>query len=117
MTRNTFLSSGSFIAALLASSCCALPFLLFSIGVSGAWVGTLRVFEPFANIFLGIAITLVAIGFYLSRRARSEACKADGICATPRATRFSNVLLYVSLLLILLSVFWPTIVKQFFGSS
>ena len=114
MIKNVILSSGSFIAALLASACCALPFLLFSIGVSGAWIGSMRVFEPYANIFLGAAIVLVTLGVYFSRKARRENCDTDGVCATPAATRFSNTMLVISLLLILLSVFWPTIVNTFF---
>lgn len=114
MIKNVILSSGSFIAALLASTCCALPFLLFSIGVSGAWIGSMRVFEPYANFFLGAAIVLVTLSVNFSRKARREGCDADGVCATPRAARFSNTMLVISLLLILLSVFWPSIVNTFF---
>jgi mercuric ion transport protein len=33
--------AGGLLGALAASSCCVLPLVLFSIGVSGAWIGNL----------------------------------------------------------------------------
>ncbi len=36
-----WLATGGILATLGASSCCILPLVLFSLGVSGAWVGNL----------------------------------------------------------------------------
>ena len=40
-TKKTIFTSGSVIGALAMSSCCILPLVLFSLGVTGAWLGNL----------------------------------------------------------------------------
>ena len=118
MNKESFLSGGGFFAAVLTTSCCALPFLLFSLGVSGAWIGKLRILEPYSNYFLVVAIGLVLTGFYVGRKKKREAnCDADGSCATSGADRFRTILLWLSLALILLALLWPKIVEYFFGSA
>ncbi len=39
-------ATGSVIGAVLASSCCIVPLLLVTLGVSGAWIGSLSALEP-----------------------------------------------------------------------
>ena len=118
MNKHTLLSGGGLFAAVLTTSCCALPFLLFSLGVSGAWIGKLRGLEPYSNYFLGIAVICVALGFYVGHKKKKERdCGIDGYCETSTADRVRASLLWLSLGLILLAAFWPTIVKLFFGSS
>ncbi len=41
-TKKTIFTSGSVIGALAMSSCCILPLVLFSLGVTGAWLGSGR---------------------------------------------------------------------------
>ncbi len=44
--------AGGFLGALAASSCCILPLVLFSLGVSGAWIGNftqLAPYQPYAS--------------------------------------------------------------------
>lgn len=118
MNKESLLSSGGFFAAILTTSCCALPFFLFSLGVSGAWVGKLRVLEPYSNYFLVMAIGFVLTGFYVGHKKRKDArCNTDGYCATSGADKLRTVLLWLSLGLISLALFWPKIVEYFFGSS
>ena len=76
--------SAAGIAALLASSCCLMPLILVSVGLSGAWLGNLRVLQPYAPIFIGIAIVaLVLAGNSLFRSAAS--CPVDA--AAPQGDR------------------------------
>jgi mercuric ion transport protein len=49
------------IASLLASSCCLLPLALASVGLTGAWLGHLRVLQPYSPILIGIAITALVL--------------------------------------------------------
>jgi len=74
-------SLGALTGGLLASSCCILPLVLVSIGVGGAWVGNLTALAPYQPIFLTLAGASVVGGFWVSRRARSQACAIDGPCA------------------------------------
>jgi mercuric ion transport protein len=41
---------------LLASTCCVLPLLLVLLGISGAWIGQLRWFEPYSTALMVLAI-------------------------------------------------------------
>ena len=51
-------AAGGVVGAVAASSCCIVPLLLFSLGVSGAWIGNLTRLAPYQPIF--IAVTLVS---------------------------------------------------------
>ena len=44
------------LAAILASTCCLGPLVLITFGFSGAWIGNLKVFEPYRPIFIGVAL-------------------------------------------------------------
>jgi mercuric ion transport protein len=61
-------------AALLASSCCLLPLLLVSVGFSGAWLGNLRVLQPYSPILTGIAV--IALVFAGQSLRRPTSCRA-----------------------------------------
>ena len=60
------------VASLLASSCCLLPLLLVSVGLSGAWLGSLRILQPYSPILTGIAV--VALAFAGQSLRRSSSC-------------------------------------------
>src|SRR3546814_3398123 len=58
------LMAGGVLAALGASSCCILPLVLFSIGVSGAWIGNLNALAPYQPLFAFAALVILAVGFW-----------------------------------------------------
>src|SRR5215472_16544699 len=53
--RQVFTAVGGLMGAVAASSCCILPLLLFSLGVSGAWIGNLTRLAPYQPYFIAIA--------------------------------------------------------------
>ncbi len=59
-------------AAVAASACCTIPLALVSLGVGGAWIGSLTALAPYRWIFVTLAIgTLAYAGYnewHLSRR-------------------------------------------------
>jgi mercuric ion transport protein len=74
------------VAGLLASACCVGPLVLVSLGLGGAWLGTLTALEPYRWVFAGIAV--VALAFAWSRIFRPvEDCEPGQACAAPRARR------------------------------
>jgi mercuric ion transport protein len=83
------LSLGGIAAALGAASCCVIPFALFTLGVSGAWIGNLTALEPYQPIFAALALGFIALGAWRLRRKAQIAC-ADGYCGTPRADRIAR---------------------------
>ncbi|SEO84437.1 mercuric transporter MerT family protein [Aquisalimonas asiatica] len=99
-------AGGGVVGGLLATTCCVLPLVLFSMGVGGAWMGTLRGLEAYQPVFVVIAIAFIAAGFWSLRRRR-RACTVDGYCATTAATRVTTIALWVATALVALSVVWP----------
>jgi mercuric ion transport protein len=58
------------LSTVLASSCCLLPLAFVSIGLTGAWLGRLRVLQPFSSILVSISLTalLAAVWFGIPKR-------------------------------------------------
>ena len=78
-------------AAVAASACCTIPLLLVSLGVGGAWVGSLTAFEPFRPLFVAVAVAALGyVGWREWRAARLAASGVDCDCedeAVPPRTR------------------------------
>lgn len=77
-------TSPSLLAAGIgASSCCVLPFALFTFGIRGASIGNLTALAPYQPIFVALALTCLGAGFWRVYRRPKEPC-AEGIyCARP----------------------------------
>ena len=86
------LAAGGILGALAASSCCIAPLVLFSLGVSGAWIGNLAALAPYQPYVVALTISFLAAGYYLVYR-KPKAIFADGaVCAQPlprRAVKFA----------------------------
>lgn len=50
------------MGAIAASSCCVVPLGLFSLGVSGAWIGNLAALAPYQAIFVVITLGFLGTG-------------------------------------------------------
>ena len=112
MIKNGFLSAGAVITAILAASCCVLPFVLFTLGVSSAWIAQLRVLAPYSNWFLGLAIFLVLAGAWQIHRKRTARCDAQA-CIESVVSRWQIASLALSTILIVMSAFWSSILSFF----
>lgn len=64
-------------AAVAASACCTIPLLLVSLGVGGAWVGSLTAFEPVRPLFVALAVG--ALGYVAWREWRAARLAATGV--------------------------------------
>ena len=93
---------GSVIAAVAASSCCMLPLALFTLGASGAWIGTLVRLAPFQPYFIAAAVACLGSGYWLVYRSGSIAC--NQACHTSAAGRFVKGALVLSTVLIALAL-------------
>jgi mercuric ion transport protein len=70
---------GGLVGALAASSCCLLPLALFTLGVSGAWIGNLTALEPYQPVFFAATAGFLGTGYFLAYR-RPEVLCAEGSC-------------------------------------
>lgn len=104
-----WLATGGIIGALLASSCCILPLVLISLGVSGAWIGSLTALEPYKPIFVGVAVIFLAGGFWHVYFKKPEPCEDGTICARPESSRITKAALWLASILVMLALtidFW-----------
>ena len=101
------------LATILASTCCLVPLVLVAIGVSGAWIGNLTVFEPYRPIFIGAA--LVALFFAYWRVFRpAQACKPGEVCAVPHVKTAYKITFSIVAALIGIALVLPYILPLFF---
>ena len=110
------LSVGGVLAALGASSCCVIPFVLFGLGVSGAWIADITALEPYQPLFLGIAFACLGGGFVLVGRKSQAICAAGSYCAQPASNRIVRVGLWTSAVLIVVAVGFPRLAPLFLPS-
>jgi mercuric ion transport protein len=85
--RQAFTAVGGLVGAVAASSCCILPLLLFSLGVSGAWIGNLTRLARYQPYFITIAIASVGYGYWLVYRSSKIACAHGETCGRPLPNR------------------------------
>ena len=109
-------TSLSVVGAVLASSCCILPFVFLMLGVSGAWIGNLTVLEPYKNYFAVATLVFLGIGFWHVYFKSRKQCADDGYCATPKSDYVIKTVLWVSTVLVLLALsvdFWAPILGEY----
>lgn len=76
----------SVLAGIGASLCCVAPLVLLSLGIGGAWVATLTVFEPLRPIFLGLAVLFIGLSFHQLYLA-APSCEVGKPCADKEVIR------------------------------
>ena len=99
---------GAALAAILASACCLGPFVLVTVGISGAWISNLAALEPFRPYALGIALLCMAFAYQRIYRAPSaEACEPGTLCAVPQARRAQKIMFWILSALVLVAFGFP----------
>ena len=89
-----WLATGGVLGALLASSCCVVPLVLVTLGVSGAWIGNLTAMEPYKPIFAAVALLFIGLGFWQVYFRARRACADGSYCARPQSSRITKVALW-----------------------
>jgi len=96
----TLMAAGGILGALAASSCCILPLVMFSLGVSGAWIGRLTRLAPYQPYFIAATIGFVGYGYWLVYRSSKVACDVGEACARPISNRLVKAALIVATILV-----------------
>jgi mercuric ion transport protein len=92
---------GGLLAALAASSCCTLPLILFSLGVSGAWIGNFTRLAPYQPGFIAATIAFLGYGYWLVYRTSKLVCADGEACARPLPNRFVKAGLIIATVLVI----------------
>ena len=95
---------GGLLGALVASSCCLLPFVLFGLGVSGAWIGNLTQLAPYQPFFIAATIACLGYGYRLVYRSSKVACAGGEACARPLSNRLVQLGLIVATVLVIAAI-------------
>jgi mercuric ion transport protein len=97
----TLMAAGGLFGALAASSCCILPVVLFSLGISGAWIANFTQLAPYQPYFLAATLVFLGTGYWLVRRASKRACDDGEACARPLPNRLVKAALVVATVLVI----------------
>lgn len=94
------------LAGLTASACCAGPFLLLILGISGSWIGNLSALEAYRPFFIVLAVVFLGLAF---RRVYllPKACASDALCATAKGKRSQQIIFWLTTLIVVLSIAFP----------
>jgi mercuric ion transport protein len=106
-------SVGGILAALGAASCCVVPFALFTLGISGAWISNLTALEPYQPIFAAITFGFLGYGFYLVYRTPKVACADGSYCAKPSSGRTAKIGLWTATVLVIIALGFPKLAPLF----
>ena len=95
------------LAGLGAASCCLVPFALFSLGITGAWIGNITALAPYQPIFAAVAFGCIGYGGYHVYWKRKKADTVGTACASPVSGRIVKGTLWGATLLIVLALTFP----------
>ena len=110
ITKAKLVATGGVVGALLASTCCIIPLLLFSLGISGAWIGQLTALEPYRPLFIAMTIGFLGYGYWLVYQKPKTACAEGEACARPLPKTLVKAGLWFATILVILAFAWPAIV-------
>ncbi len=92
------------LGALAMTSCCILPLVLVSFGISGVFIAQMGALYAYKWYTFGIAAAFLGYGFY---RAYQPIRCADGTCARPMKRTAMRSVLWVAAALILVAMLFP----------
>lgn len=109
------LSTGGVLGAIAASSCCVLPLVLVSVGITGSWMSGLTALEPYRPFFLVLTAALLGTGFYVVyRKPKIAACDAGEACGTPQSRRLTKGVLWLGTLFMAIGLGFPYAAPLFY---
>lgn len=108
--KTKLIAAGGILGAIAASTCCVVPLVLFTLGISGAWIGNLTALTPYKPFFIAITLGFLGYGFYLVYRKPKLACAQGEACARPLPNRLVKGSLWVATILVATAFAWPVII-------
>jgi len=99
---------GSALAAIVASVCCLGPFVLVTVGISGAWISNLAAFEPYRPYAIAVALVCMVLAYRkIYATPAPEACEPGTLCAVPQTRRIYKVMFWVVSAMVLIALGFP----------
>jgi mercuric ion transport protein len=95
-----FVAAGGILGAIAASSCCIAPLVLFSLGISGAWIGNLTALAPYQPYFIAATLACLGYGYWLVYRPSKVVCAEGSACAQPLPNHIVKAALVLATVLV-----------------
>ena len=114
--KQRLMAAGGLLGALAASSCCILPLVLFSLGVSGAWIGNFTQLAPYQPYFIAATICFLGYGYWLVYRSSKLTCADREVCARPLPNRLVKTALILATILVVAALGLDFIAPLFLDS-
>lgn len=102
--KKTVFAAGGVFGAVLASTCCVVPLLFITLGISGAWIGNLTALEPYKPYFAAVALVFIGLGFRQVYFKARPACVDGSYCAKPQSSIIAKIALWVATVVVLLAL-------------
>lgn len=99
---------GGIVGAIAASSCCVLPLLFVTLGVSGAWIGNLTALAPYQPYLIALTVAVLGYGFYSVYWRPRRAC-SDGTCERPLPNLAVKLGLWLGTILVVVALVFPRV--------
>jgi mercuric ion transport protein len=115
-TKAELMAAGGILGAVAASTCCLVPLVLFTLGISGAWIGNLTALAPYQPCSLAAAAGFLGAGYYLVYRRPPAACVEGEACARPLPNRFVKLALWAATVLAGAAVAFPYVAPILLGA-
>jgi len=114
-TKIKVAAAGGIFGALAASTCCVIPLVLFSLGISGVWIGQLTALSVYQPLFITATLGFLGYGYWLVYRKSKKACADGQTCARPLPNKIVKTGMWVATALIALAIAWPYILPIILG--
>lgn len=105
--RKGLAAAGGVFGAVAAASCCIAPLVLFSLGISGAWIGALTALKPYQPIFIVMTLGFLGAGFWLVYGKPKAACAEGAACCRRLPGRIVKTALWGAALLVMAALAFP----------
>jgi len=109
-SKTRLIAAGGVLGAIAASTCCVVPLVLFSLGISGAWIGNLTALTAYQPFFIAITLAFLGYGYYLVYGKPELACAEGAACANPLPNRLIKGSLWFATVLVVIAFSWPVII-------
>ncbi|WP_104016884.1 mercuric transporter MerT family protein [Roseovarius nitratireducens] len=95
------------LGALAMTSCCILPLVLVSFGVTGVFIAQLGALYQYKWITFALSAAFIGYGFYKAYRLiPAEAC-ADGTCARSMNRTLMRSILWIATAIVTVAMIFP----------
>jgi mercuric ion transport protein len=90
--------------------------MLFSLGVSGAWIGNFTQLAPYQPYFITATLLFLGVGYWLVYRSGKRACTWGETCVRPVSNRVVMATLVLATILVVAALGLDFIAPFFLNS-